>query len=213
MSERRLYVLGAGASKSHTDGKFPGIGEFFLRAKELGLLRISDEHSALNGYIKEHFGVSPAKSTKQINIEEILTYIEIERQRGMTAALVAIDERIKELIRTLLVKLSKESRTLNGGEYCKFAKDLNHGDSVVSFNWDNLLDVALQEQAANPRSYTAHRRFSNGIQYSNFLSTFSGNHDSILDLPVKNTRTLFKLGIRWGVLPQGSWVNRLVSLC
>src|SRR5256885_899493 len=102
MTERRIFILGAGASKSHTNNRFPGIGELFLRARELNITqrhgsesRVNDEYRSLEAYIVEHFGVSIAKSTKQINVEEILSYIEIELQRARTAGLIAIDEQLK----------------------------------------------------------------------------------------------------------------------
>jgi len=38
MEDKTVWVIGAGASKGHTDGEFPNIKEFFKKARELEII-------------------------------------------------------------------------------------------------------------------------------------------------------------------------------
>lgn len=184
MFSKRIFILGAGASKAHTCDVFPGIGEFFQRARDLNItcsnehgLKIKEEYKALHDFIKKHFGLSVVKTTKNLDIEEILTYVEIALQKNSSSALLSINEQLKGLIREVLIKLSHKisHRDPAGESYNQFSDLLDHTDTVITFNWDLLLDNILMSQRGNPRNFTPTRRYADGIQYVNFRSLYAGN--------------------------------------
>lgn len=183
---KRIFLLGAGSSKSHTDGLFPGIGEFFARAKKLQLTideeqpsEIRKGYEQLYDFVQEHFGCSIIHTDRAINIEEILTYVEIELQRNSSGPLVTVSEQLNDLIREVLLKLSDcvgdQNADSPSGGYKEFAERLGYRDTIITFNWDLLLDEVLK---LCEQPYKQDREVGEsgvGKQYANFLNRFTSN--------------------------------------
>ncbi|GAH19485.1 unnamed protein product, partial [marine sediment metagenome] len=59
----KVFIIGAGASKGHTNGDFPVINEFFKIANKLNILsdvrkKIKTEYEDLEKYIRENFNLN-----------------------------------------------------------------------------------------------------------------------------------------------------------
>lgn len=213
MSEKRVIVLGAGASIGHSEGRLPGIGDIFKSAKQHHITTapssekiLNSKYAVLSKYIAEHFGVSILDSSKAINIEEILTYIEIETERDSSGALVGIRRQLKELIREVLVSASQMLND-SEGDYDNFLKKLSADDTVITFNWDLLLDSFLKKELANNYMAIMHNAGNHRIQYRNFLDSFT----------VQKKYNLFTDGIeaeqRYRIhFPYTKWEGRSVYL-
>jgi hypothetical protein len=186
---KRVFILGAGSAKSHTGGVFPGIDEFFVCAKELGItvdlspsLSARKHYEGLQQFVQQHFGYSVVRAKGSLNIEDVLTHVEIELQRNPSGPLVTVNEQLKELIREVLLMLSERVKGLDAtaGEYREFAQRLTYHDTVITFNWDLLLDEALQyEQHPYAAFGDKVEPGGLGMQWTNFLNRFTGNRQNL----------------------------------
>lgn len=185
MSNKRVFVLGAGSSIGHSQqcspaagfsGKphvFPSINEFFVKATELDL-RSSDRFELITRYAKRWFGWDVWRK-KKVDIEELFTHIEIELERGRTAELLEVRGEILRLIKEVLSLLA-EPILGQGGEYgpLQRAEILSDTDTVVTFNWDLLLDHLLGRETLLNRWYDDHSLGEYSIKpYFNFLLQLS----------------------------------------
>lgn len=167
MGYKRVYVLGAGSSIGHSKGIFPSITKFFSSAKKFGLFS-NDEFAELASYAKEVLG---RDIKHKINIEDLFTHIEIELERSSSSRLLEIRQELFDLIQRVLTT-AEGNISDNNGEYQKFVSKLEKKDTIITFNWDLLLDNALNratilDKLAEPdRADVAH--------YWQFIWHFSG---------------------------------------
>jgi len=104
----KVFVIGAGASKGHTNGDFPVINEFFKIANRLNILsdggkKIKTEYEDLKIYVRENFNLNILK--KDINIEEVMTNLEIDIEKSDSYELIILRNKIINIIRNLFVKI------------------------------------------------------------------------------------------------------------
>ena len=141
---KRIWILGAGASIGHSKGEYPSINGFFSKGRELGITS-TDEGTTKKGYgevgdyIDEIFGKNILDKSQPINIEEVLTYLEIDIEKLKTLKLINMRQQLLELVKDVLDGLSK--RIPKGeSEYHYLVGLLNKKDTIITFNWDLLLD-------------------------------------------------------------------------
>lgn len=84
---------------------------------------------------------------QEVNIEELFTHIEIELERGGSPELLEVREEILRLIKEVLSRLG-EPIFGQGGEYglLQRAEVLSDTDTIITFNWDLLLDQLLNRE-------------------------------------------------------------------
>jgi len=81
---KTVFILGAGASISHSKGDFPSYNEFFSKAKTLGLInkresgKIFKKYEGLKEYILNVIGEDILNEKNKIDIERLMTFIDIE---------------------------------------------------------------------------------------------------------------------------------------
>ena len=144
MVSKRIYILGAGSSIGHSEGIFPSIKEFFRAAKRL-MLGSSDEFRKVLDYGKQVTGRSLVAERKAFDIESFFTHLEIELERTSSPELLAIREQLLKLIQSVLLGLSKEIFGKQG-EYDDMVYTLQKTDTIITFNWDLLLDNILKRE-------------------------------------------------------------------
>jgi hypothetical protein len=142
---KKIYVLGAGASKSNTQGQFPLISEFFKYASEYNILidypeRI-DEFSNIRQFVQRYYGEDIFKGKFDGDIEEILTTIQIEKVRGGNSRIDSVERELLEIIQSVLRSLSIE--VSQSSEYKKLVGLVDTTDTILTYNWDNMLDRAF----------------------------------------------------------------------
>lgn len=154
-----VYVIGAGASHGESLRSFPGVPTSFSSPAppmisgffDRGLLdslqysQAEQEFDELICYIRnikvltDPFG---EKAWKNLNLEEILTAIEIEREfqnpeSDLGAKLLVVRNSLIRYIRRIIGLCTQNYR----GEYCqRLVEGLRTNDSIITFNWDLLLD-------------------------------------------------------------------------
>ena len=165
---RKCYILGAGASISNTNGRMPSIDSFFEKARESYLLieypeRLQSFYS-LNKFTKNIYGIDIFKGKAKIDIEQLMTLIQIQIGNNPDGYIKSAEEELLFLIRQVLLDSS-----INTGEseYERFAKTINDEDSILTFNWDIQLDRALDKHLRK--------------QYKAFKMKFSGDAQSTWD--------------------------------
>lgn len=142
METKKIFILGAGSSIGHSKKLFPSIQDFFHKAKELGL-DLKNEYGQVVGYAKNAMGTNVL--TSKINIEELFTNVEIELERNSSPDFLAIRQQLLKLIQVVLIKL-EESLVSKGGEYQNFIEKLGPSDTIITFNWDLLLDNLMKRK-------------------------------------------------------------------
>jgi hypothetical protein len=141
MDFKRIYILGAGSSIGHSKGLFPSITGFFEAAKKLGL-GSQKEFNLIEEYAEKVLGKPLLRGKSQIDIESLFTHIEIEIEKKQSPDLLAIRQQLLNLIQSVLIGLEERIEGRQG-EYHNFASKLQDNDTIITFNWDMLLDNVL----------------------------------------------------------------------
>jgi len=88
--------------------------------------------------------LDPIRSSlkKDINIEEVMTNLEIDIEKSDSYELIILRNKIISIIRNTLNKLSEKPFS-EDSEYNLFYKMINNNDTILTYNWDLLLDNVL----------------------------------------------------------------------
>ncbi len=143
-TDKTVYILGAGSSISHTNNKSPTIEDIFIFGKKIArsfdiYKQYSDRYKDLGKYIFDFFGLDMFTVYNKINVEDILTSITISIEKYPNPLVYKIRNDLLDLINFVLTNIN-ESLT---GDYYTFKNQLKKNDSIISFNWDLLLDNIL----------------------------------------------------------------------
>jgi len=183
---KRVFILGSGSSIGHSDNIFPSINDFFIKAKEIGYLE-NDYFRSLINYIINDYG-HEIDTDQDLNIEALFTYIEIDIENDSNALVVQNKDKLLLMIRQILMKLQNDVNDKKG-EYDEFCKNLNPNDTVITFNWDILLDNKLgrnenllrrfheQELEAAEKKALNDKINSFPLQYKRFINKLSAIHE------------------------------------
>ncbi|MBA7537758.1 hypothetical protein ES705_30027 [subsurface metagenome] len=144
---KTVFILGAGASISHSQGDFPSYNEFFLKAKTLGLIndKNSDDKDLID-YIIEVMKIDILNEKSTVDIERLMTFMDIEIENANNREsykIQIIKERLLKIIIMLFEELSKNLK-VKKGDYNDFIKKIEDNHTVITFNWDLLLDRILK---------------------------------------------------------------------
>ena len=140
---KRVFILGAGSSISHSKGLFPAIDEFFKIARnENSGIDLKGEYWEIVDYIKVHTGIDLFEKPSSFDIEAFFTRLEIELERTSAPALFEIRELLLRFIQQVLLGLSFKLKSKDG-DYQKFHSEITDDDTIITFNWDLLLDNVL----------------------------------------------------------------------
>lgn len=178
--EKTVWIVGAGASKSHSRGTFPTADELLghmltrfiandLPGDTAGLLAIRE-------YCLHRLGANINEPTALPDLETVLGFLDSDMEVSRDASLPLARQFLVRLVRDALSALSREI-TIGSGEYDSLVTALDPSDSIVSFNWDTLLDDALGRRhlMADQPAYGKASR-----QYEMFIRRFSGLGSGIL---------------------------------
>lgn len=183
---KRVFILGAGSSIGHLKGEYPGISNIFAFAKRLLITVDSlsarspvERYQRLYEFIRENFGQSILDQSAAIDIEELLTFVETTLERQEDGDLLQVNKLIKEIIRAVLIEQPKTLNT-EDGEYHRFNSMLDVSDSIISFNWDLLLDNILSEQLNQFYWGRADTEQKVLCQYKNFVENFAVRKTNLL---------------------------------
>lgn len=164
-----VYLLGAGASygyaQSPTNVRPPlaaGIFDAFGRLQIAGDLGV--KIGWILNYVEQKYGVAPINFARfDMDIEEFMTSLEAEVEEYAAAAASTTDAdrldvdgmnamiRIPAFDQTLFLIATILNEISNGpisNDYVRLVTRLRDEDTIVSFNWDTLLDRALYEVSA-----------------------------------------------------------------
>lgn len=171
---KSVFILGAGSSISHNDA-FPSIRDFFSKATKLGI----PVQNELSEYIrKKNFSRGSTFGTRKIDIESVLTNLEIDLERFNDPKLHLTRDQILKLIQLVLIKVQPMNESQNSLLY-QFIKKLNQNDSIITFNWDILLDNLLGREAALEWAYNNGAPTENW--YWNFVFKLSAHGENTID--------------------------------
>jgi hypothetical protein len=169
---KRCFVLGAGASIGHTNGLFPAINSFFkayLEHQKIidGMDFNAKELKPLDIYLKTCYGYSIGDGI--IDIERIFTGIETDLEGyPEDSEIITIRSTCIKFIKVLLVKLQK-NLSIDRGEYHLLNEILQTSDTIITFNWDCLLDDILGRKDILEKKKSGVQN----DQYSNFYHSLT----------------------------------------
>jgi len=165
----KIFILGAGASISHSNKSFPTISDFFSKAQELDILgNFLSRNKYLLEYIEKYFNFNSSSWFEKIDIEQMMTYLEIDLIKGSNKYDQILMSDIKDFLRTVLIKLSdnlyRSRADQKSRDYYKLFNILKDDDMVFTYNWDLLFDDIL--------SYNKNTEYSIPNIYHNFIKLF-----------------------------------------
>lgn len=180
-SPKRIFVLGAGSSISH-DRSFPSIKDFFAKAREAGI-DLSGEFPELCQYALDNFGINigDGSKTASVNIETIFTNLEIDLERSQNALLQQIKDQLLVMIQRILLQVAEKGKNSESkdGDLNRLVQLLGPSDTVITFNWDILLDGFLGREEV--LQWIKHQGEPVKNCYWNFVAQMSGHGENILD--------------------------------
>jgi len=174
---KRVWILGAGASISHSQGEFPGIDSFFAYAKKFGITMgshrtVRAEYAKLASYVEAVFGKRITVIRDGIDIEQLLTFLEIDIQSYDDAETKVLHRRVLRLIFDVI---SRAQKALGADieEYDRFVGEiLGSDDTIITFN--TMLDDALGRR----QQLSSHNVPNGRNQYTSFLQEMSATKDA-----------------------------------
>jgi hypothetical protein len=141
----RVVIIGAGASIDASEGELPSATNFFEKIRTHRVLDSYLKHDSTISLLKKlispdlDLSISP-KAIDKINIENIFTLASLELEIDPSDKSLW---ELTELIRKAILTFS-DFEEKKGNNYQEFVKDFLDGStSVVSYNWDTLLDKEL----------------------------------------------------------------------
>lgn len=141
-----VWILGAGASVSETYGHFPSLLGIPEKARELGVLdpKVGTEPGLahLARYLRSRSYGDLTDPGEPVNLERVLTLLEIDIAVASEPRLLLARKFVLRLLRLTLIRLHK-SVPRRRGEYIRLVSSLGPLDTIITFNWDFLLDEAL----------------------------------------------------------------------
>lgn len=147
---KTIWILGAGATISN-DRKYPSIMDFFSRGKEYLLINetsktVQEEYQDLRDYASNFLNKNIMRKSDKIDIEYFLTHLYIEFDNSKNPETENMINKIITLIKKVL--LESEKRAPFPDEYKHLVNHYLNSNttSVVTFNWDTLLDKILKEK-------------------------------------------------------------------
>ncbi len=159
----RVFILGAGSSAAFetVKGRCPTISEFFIRASQIGLIkRYRELHMSepLFRFINKEFGIhKPDLYLTAVNIEDVITRLEekIERyyeydqytikgQMRRTKKSVSLSGTRLQVTTFIGHVLLELTNNVSSPLHVQLARKLTTDDTVISFNYDLLMDSALE---------------------------------------------------------------------
>jgi len=151
---KTVFILGAGASISHSQRNFPSYNEFFSKARTLNLIndknsgKVLKEYEDLREYILKVMKADILSEKSTLDIERLMTFMDIEIENNGDQESYKIQiykETLLKIIIMLFETLSNNLKAENG-DYNNFVKDIKDKDNhtVITFNWDLLLDRILK---------------------------------------------------------------------
>lgn len=172
MAGKRIFVLGAGASIAHSCGAFPSIMSFFHTAKGLGLAS-SPAFKRISEYSYKVLGKNIKEDDDFIDVEKFFTYLEIDIEKHPSPQLHQLRQDFLFVIQKVLLKSCRNLKALHG-DYVGFSKQLEQNDTIITFNWDLLLDDTLHRKAVLNRYTGEHVKDDiTNVQYNNFVTSLS----------------------------------------
>ena len=151
---KTVFILGAGASYSHSNKEFPLINDIFKVAKQLQITsHITDinilniNYECVETYVRGNFNKSILDSRQKLNIEDILTNLEIDIEKTKSNDLQIVRDRIIAIIfNTLFLLTNKSYYYKRSCDYFLFFDQLKDNDTIITYNWDLLLDNILDRE-------------------------------------------------------------------
>jgi len=182
----KVYILGAGASAGYDKSKVslcpPTSRDFFQRAMDL----IDDKEKEsfeeqrfqnLFKYLDKYYSLKKEDlRIKDIDIEEVLTILDLETSEN------EFNEARRELLEMVYLTLNE----ILYGERCPYHKklieNLKSTDTIITFNWDLLLDNIFSEKEDIPNyKYKFSKYYQNG-KWENFNSITYSNSPALIKL-------------------------------
>ncbi len=192
---KRVWLIGAGASISHSGGVFPTLEGLPAAAAEQGVFKATDEsYDELLRYARTRFRVDLRRGPK-LDLERVLTTLDIDIEVRAEAWLLRAREQLLTFLRDTVDELhaavarvagGRETREYADGQYDRLARQLGPADTVITFNWDLLLDNALgreraldapgdEDRSVKPSGRWGFRAMVDGHgQYQAFVQRLSG---------------------------------------
>lgn len=172
MNSKRIFFLGAGSSIGHSKGLFPSIMDFFASAKKIGLHKKTG-YNQIADYAKRIIGKDILAYGQNIDIEAFLTHIEIEIERSPSPELLSIRQGILTFIRELLIGLSEQISN-KSGEYNKLVTNISKSDTIITYNWDLMLDNLLGRDNVLAGTYDkSNKKNIKANHYNDFINNFT----------------------------------------
>jgi hypothetical protein len=145
--KKTVYILGAGSSISHSNGLFPNINNIFIKAIELNITtttkgKLKRTYTSLNNYLKSWFGISLDNTVDQLDFEKVFTFIELENEKNPVDFGLPRKQLI-EILLQVIIRLKDRIQNNETPDYQQFRGNLDRYDSIITFNWDILLDDYL----------------------------------------------------------------------
>lgn len=145
---KTVWILGAGASFSASNHVMPMLNDLPTFAYENGIYRKhADDHEfgLLKDFVQDNVGKSLTRGAK-INFEQCMTNLEISYSRTKESKYRTATESLTKLIKEIINFAESGIAASREYEKLRMLVAQDEQNSILSFNWDSLLDQALSHK-------------------------------------------------------------------
>lgn len=141
LTHNPVFILGAGASIAHNP-QMPATNNFFSQAHKNQILsQDAPGYKDVKQRIADLYGIDIDSIDSKVNIEEFLTFLEIELEKEFDPLTKEAYDYVIFFIRHILQTISQKPGP--NDVYPSLVRLVNPNASFITFNWDTLLDSAL----------------------------------------------------------------------
>lgn len=195
---RRVFIIGAGSSAAFQGpkGNCPTISDFFIRAAQIGLLDKYKEQTMsrpLLDFVRQEFGINKADLRRvPVNSETVITRLEetieyfdkhgrfkikgTRRRNEKAVRTYGMRLQVTTFIGHVLLELTHNCLS---PLHVKLADGLTDSDTVISFNYDLLMDYALEHTKKWLPNSGYRVAFKQVIEHDKFLPLITTSNPGI----------------------------------
>ncbi|HPG40231.1 MAG TPA: hypothetical protein PLP19_14725 [bacterium] len=188
---KTVYILGAGSSISSTKNLYPSIFGIFKKAWELEITSINkhvlSEYKELDNYLRKTFGLSISDRYKKLDYEKVFTFVDIEYDKGYLK-FGLLKQNLLTILESVFMKLKNKLDPDQESEYGRFIKAINPQDTIITYNWDVLLDDTLGREFFLNKTFYPKNNSSKSVNpngpnsYSFFITALKNDNYRYKDL-------------------------------
>lgn len=172
--QESILILGAGASRALGGEGYPLMDNFWDKVYADKDLLSEVDIRKIEQYFESYYNLDLRRlKNSGFNLEDLFTFLELDIEKNNSAEILGVKEEILSLLIKFFSKLEKGEQPYSRKEFLEYL-DKENITTIISFNWDLLVDNWLGREWVIPdKNYEAPKKSSGKQYYYNFAHYIS----------------------------------------